>query len=161
MKRIYLVLIAVMVTVASHAQFEAGKCYIGASLSGIGFSYNGSEKSSFGLQGKAGYLFDDNLMATAQLEWDKKHDMPSYFKAGVGLRYYIVQNGLYLGAQANYVHAGNAFDDFQPGLQVGYAFFLSKTVTVEPEIYYDQSFKSHTDFSTAGIRIGIGVYLED
>ena len=159
MKRIYLVLIAVMVTVASHAQFEAGKCYIGASLSGIGFSYNGSEKSSFGLQGKAGYLFDDNLMATAQLEWDKKHDMPSYFKAGVGLRYYIVQNGLYLGAQANYVHAGNAFDDFQPGLQVGYAFFLSKTVTVEPEIYYDQSFKSHSDCSTVGFRIGIGVYL--
>ena len=159
MKRIYLVLIAVMVTVASHAQFEAGKCYIGASLSGIGFSYNGSEKSSFGLQGKAGYLFDDNLMATAQLEWDKKHDMPSYFKAGVGLRYYIVQNGLYLGAQANYVHAGNAFDDFQPGLQVGYAFVLSKTVTVEPEIYYDQSFKSHSDFSTVGFRIGIGVYL--
>ena len=159
MKRIYLVLIAVMVTVASHAQFEAGKCYIGASLSGIGFSYNGSEKSSFGLQGKAGYLFDDNLMATAQLEWDKKHDMPSYFKAGVGLRYYIVQIGLYLGAQANYVHAGNAFDDFQPGLQVGYAFFLSKTVTVEPEIYYDQSFKSHSDFSTVGFRIGIGVYL--
>ena len=159
MKRIYLVLIAVMVTVASHAQFEAGKCYIGASLSGIGFSYNGSEKSSFGLQGKAGYLFDDNIMATAQLEWDKKHDMPSYFKAGVGLRYYIVQNGLYLGAQANYVHAGNAFDDFQPGLQVGYAFFLSKTVTVEPEVYYDQSFKDHSNFSTVGIRIGIGVYL--
>ena len=159
MKRIYLVLIAVMVTVASHAQFEAGKCYIGASLSGIGFSYNGSEKSSFGLQGKAGYLFDDNLMATAQLEWDKQHDMPSYFKAGVGMRYYIVQNGLYLGAQANYVHAGNAFDDFQPGLQVGYAFFLSKTVTVEPEVYYDQSFKDHSNFSTVGIRIGIGVYL--
>ena len=159
MKRIYLVLIAVMVTVASHAQFEAGKCYVGASLSGIGFSYNGSEKSSFGLQGKAGYLFDDNIMATAQLEWDKKHDMPSYFKAGVGLRYYIVQNGLYLGAQANYVHAGNAFDDFQPGLQVGYAFFLSKTVTVEPEVYYDQSFKDHSNFSTVGIRIGIGVYL--
>ena len=66
MKRIYLVLIAVMVAVASHAQFEAGKCYVGASLSGIGFSYNGSEKSSFGLQGKAGYLFDDNIMATAQ-----------------------------------------------------------------------------------------------
>ena len=159
MKRIYLVLFAVMVTVAAHAQFEAGKCYVGASLSGVGFSYNGSEKSSFGLQGKAGYLFDDNLMATAQLEWDKKHDQPAYFKAGVGMRYYIVQNGLYLGAQANYVHAGNAFDDFQPGIQVGYAFFLSKTVTVEPEIYYDQSFKSHSDFSTVGIRIGIGVYL--
>ena len=34
-----------------------------------------------------------------------------------------------------------------------------KMVKVEPEIYYDQSFKSHSDFSTVGIRIGIGVYL--
>ena len=95
MKRIYLVLIAVLVTVAAHAQFEAGKYYVGASLSGVGLSYNGSEKASFGLQGRAGYLFDDNLMATAQLEWDKKHDQPAYFKAGVGMRYYIVQNLVY------------------------------------------------------------------
>ena len=159
MKRIYLILVAVLVTMTAHAQFEAGKCYAGASLSGLNLSYNGSEKASFGLQAKAGYLFDDNLMATAQLGLDKKNDIPTYFKAGVGLRYYIVQNGLYLGGQLNYVHAGNAFDDFQPGIQVGYAFFLSKTVTVEPEIYYDQSFKSHSDFSTVGIRIGVGVYL--
>lgn len=151
--------VAFAATLAAHAQFESGKTYVGASLSGLGYSYNSSEKSTFGLQAKAGYLFDDNLMATAQLGWDKQTDMPSYFKGGVGLRYYIVQNGLYIGAQANYVHAGNSFDDFQPGIQLGYAFFLSKTVTVEPEIYYDQSFKSHKDFSTVGIRVGIGVYL--
>ena len=35
MKRIYLVLIAVLVTVAAHAQFEAGKYYVGASLSAV------------------------------------------------------------------------------------------------------------------------------
>ena len=142
MKRVYLIMVAVMLTMAAYAQFEAGKYYVGA-----------------GLQAKGGYLFDDNLMATAQLGIDKKNDMPTYFKAGVGMRYYIVQNGLYLGGHLNYVHAGNAFDDFQPGIQVGYAFFLSKTVTVEPEVYYDQSFKSHRDFSTVGIRIGVGVYL--
>ena len=159
MQRLYLVLIAVLVPVAAHAQFEAGQYYVGASLSGVGLSYNGSEKASFGLQGRAGYLIDDNLMATAQLEWDKKHSQPAYFKAGVGMRYYIVQNGLYLGAQANYVHAAHASDAFQPGTPIGPAFFLSKTVTVEPELYYDQSFKRHSDFSKVGIRIGIGVYL--
>ena len=46
-----------------------------------------------------------------------------------------------------------------PGVEVGYAFFLSRTVTVEPSIYYDQSFKNHSDFSTIGFRIGVGVYL--
>ena len=46
-----------------------------------------------------------------------------------------------------------------PGVEVGYAFFLSRTVTVEPSIYYDQSFKCHKDFSTFGVRLGIGIYL--
>ena len=159
MKRIYLVLIAVLVTVAAHAQFEAGKYYVGASLSGVGLSYNGSEKASFGLQGRAGYLIDDNLMATAQLEWDKKHSQPAYFKAGVGMRYYIVQNGIYLGAGVNYLHVGDLYDDFLPSVHVGYAFFIGRCVTIEPEIYYNQSFKSHKDYSTIGFRLGVGLYL--
>lgn len=46
-----------------------------------------------------------------------------------------------------------------PGVEVGYAFFLSRTVTVEPAIYYDQSFKKHSDFSTIGLRLGVGIYL--
>ena len=46
-----------------------------------------------------------------------------------------------------------------PGLEVGYAFFVSKTVTVEPAVYYDQSLKDHSDFSTIGFKVGVGVYL--
>ena len=46
-----------------------------------------------------------------------------------------------------------------PGVEVGYAFFLSRTVTVEPSIYYNQSFKEHSDYSKIGLKIGIGVYL--
>ena len=46
-----------------------------------------------------------------------------------------------------------------PGLEVGYAFFVSKTVTIEPAVYYDQSFKDHSDFSTIGFKVGVGVYL--
>ena len=98
-------------------------------------------------------------MATAQLTWEKQSMMPSFLKVGVGARYYIVQNGLYLGAQVNYLRHSSDYDDLQPGVQVGYAFFLSKNVTVEPEIYYDQSIKSHKDFSTVGFRIGVGIYL--
>ena len=32
-------------------------------------------------------------------------------------------------------------------------------MTIEPEIYYEQSFKNHKDYSTVGLRIGIGIYL--
>ena len=77
MKRVYLIMVAVMLTMAAYAQFEAGKYYVGASVSGLSLSYNGSEKASFGLQAKGGYLFDDNLMATAQLGIDKKNDITS------------------------------------------------------------------------------------
>ena len=33
------------------------------------------------------------------------------------------------------------------------------SVTIEPSIYYQQSFKNHSDYSTIGFKIGFGVYL--
>lgn len=32
-------------------------------------------------------------------------------------------------------------------------------MTIEPAIYYDQSFKDHSDYSKIGFKIGVGVYL--
>lgn len=158
-KRLSMMLVALVVSLTSFAQFEKDKVYVGASLSGLNLNYNGSEKGSFGLDAKGGLFFADNLLLTSQLSYSKKNDVPAAFSAGLGMRYYIVQNGLYLGASVNYLHAHKNFDDFLPGVQVGYAFFLSRTVTVEPEIYYNQSFKSHSDYSTIGFRVGVGVYL--
>lgn len=149
---------AVMAALSANAQFEQGKAYLGASLSGVGLSYNGSEKGKLGLHAKAGYLVEDNLMVTAQGSYEKQNDRPFSISLGAGGRYYIVQNGLYLGATVNYKHCDD-FSDFQPSVQLGYAFFLSRTVTFEPELYYEQSFKNHGDYSTIGLRIGIGVYL--
>ena len=97
-------------------------------------------------------------MLTGQVGYEKTKDVPADFTAGIGARYYIIQNGVYLGAGCNYVHH-SGYDDFMPTVQVGYAFFLSQTVTVEPEIYYNQSFKNHKDYSTIGLRIGFGIYL--
>lgn len=158
-KKLILVFIASMMSLASNAQFESGKKYIGASLSSLDMSYNGIDKGSFGLDAKGGYLFQDNWMVTAQIGYTKKYEVPAAISVAVGARYYIVQNGLYLGASMNYMHAGDSYDDFLPGVQLGYAFFLSRTVTIEPEIYYNQSFKNHSDYSTIGLRIGMGVYL--
>lgn len=158
-RKLIMMFVTLLVTLSANAQFEKEKVYIGASLSGLNLSYNGEDKGTLGVQAKAGYLFSDNLMVTGQVGYDKKHSVPASFMAGVGARYYIVQNGLYLGASANYFHSNCSYDDFMPSLQVGYAFFLSRTVTIEPEIYYNQSFKSHSDYSTVGFRVGFGVYL--
>ena len=46
-----------------------------------------------------------------------------------------------------------------PGVEVGYVFFLRHTVTLETAIYYDQSIKDHSQYSTIGLKVGIGVYL--
>ena len=47
-----------------------------------------------------------------------------------------------------------------PNAEVGYAFYVNRSVTVEPAIYYDHSFKG-SKYSTIGFKIGVGVYLFD
>lgn len=159
MKKIVLVFAALLVSVASHAQFEADKLYVGASLSSLDLSYNGLQNGRIGLQGKVGYLFDDNMMLLSHLAYDKMKDVPFALSWGLGGRYYMEQNGLFFGVSATYRHGGGGYNDVLPGIQVGYSFFISRTVTIEPEIYYDQSFKNHSDYSTIGLRVGFGIYL--
>ncbi|MBQ8065747.1 MAG: outer membrane beta-barrel protein [Prevotella sp.] len=156
MKKIAFVLVALLMSVAANAQFEKGKGYLGASLSGIDLSSQ-AKQFHFGLDAKAGYLFADNLMATAQIGYNHLEDSKDTYMFGVGARYYIIQNGLYLGASAKFKHAYK-YNDFLPGVQIGYAFFLSRTVTIEPELYMDFSTKKF-DYSCYGLGIGIGVYL--
>jgi hypothetical protein len=156
MKKLGFLLVALVVSMTASAQFEKGKAYLGASLSGIDISSQ-AKKFHFGLNVKAGYLFMDNLMATAQVGYEHLEDTPDVFTLGVGGRYYIIQNGLYLGASLKYKHA-DEYNDFLPGVQVGYAFFLSRTVTIEPELYIDFSTKKFEN-SCFGLGIGVGVYL--
>lgn len=160
MKKLALVAVALLASVAAHAQFEKGKVYCGASLTGLNLSYSGSSELNLGLQGQAGYLFADNLMAVGNLSYQHtgKEGVKDYVSVGVQGRYYIIQNGLYLGLRAKLAHTGS-YNDVMPGLEVGYAFFVSRTVTIEPAVYYDQSFKNHSDYSTIGLRVGIGIYL--
>ena len=54
----------------------------------------------------------------------------------------------------------NSYNDLMPGVEVGYAFFINRSVTIEPALYYDQSFKTH-NYSTVGLKVGLGIYLFD
>ena len=156
MKKLGFLLVALVVSMTASAQFEKGKAYLGASLSGLDLSSQ-AKKFHFGLNVKAGYLFMDNLMATAQVGYEHLQDTPDNLMLGIGGRYYIIQNGLYLGASLKYKHA-DEYNDFLSGVQVGYAFFLSRTVTIEPELYIDFSTKKFEN-SCFGLGIGVGVYL--
>lgn len=160
MKKVFSLLFALLLTLTASAQFEEGKTYIGASLSGLNLSYDGTRDLSLGVDAMAGFFPADNLMlyGLAGFEHPGSHQ-DNKLNLGVGGRYYITQNGIFLGANAKYVHADSHYNDFMPGIEVGYAFFLSHTVTIEPSIYYQQSIKNHSDYSTIGLRIGFGIYL--
>ena len=158
MNKIALIVVALVMSVAANAQFEKGKGYLGASLSGFDI---GSQAKQFhiGLDAKVGYLFADNLMGLVEVGYKHVEDTPDNYTLGASGRYYIVQNGLYLGAGLKYKHAED-YNDLLPGAHIGYAFFVSRTVTIEPEVYYNQSLKNHGDYSGFGFRIGIGIYFE-
>lgn len=160
-KKVIAMIAALFMAVTANAQFEQGKVYLGGSLTGLNLKYSGIDNLSLGLQAQAGYMFDDNLMLLGQVAYDHNGGKGSKNNVsfGVGGRYYIEQNGIYLGVNCKYIHGSHGYNDVMPGVEVGYAFFLSRTVTVEPAIYYDQSFKNPSDFSTIGLKIGLGVYL--
>ena len=164
-KTILTLLCAVIFSLAGNAQtyqgtpFGQGKYYAAASLSGLDLTYNKMTDWNLDLTAKGGYLFADNWMVTGQLGYNYRENAANAFELGAGLRYYIVQNGLYLGAGANYLHNNHNYDDFMPTVQIGYAYFLNRTVTLEPELYYNLSTKD-SDYSGFGFRIGIGIYFE-
>ena len=160
-KKLLVLMVTTLFALSANAQFEKDKMYIGGSLTGLNLSYSGSTELSLGLQAQAGYMLEDDIMVLAQaaLQLNNLSGSHDSFAVGLGGRYYIEQNGVFLGVNCKFVHANKSYNDIMPGVEVGYAFFLSRTVTVEPAIYYDQSFKSHRDYSTIGLRLGVGIYL--
>ena len=172
MKKTILTLLCAVCALAVNAQsytnkpyqertpFYEGKFYVATGFSGLDMRFNDLEKWNLDVSAKAGYLFQDNWMVVAQAGYDWRQKTHNAFTAGAGLRYYIEQNGLYVGLGANYVHNNHDYDDLMPNINVGYAFFLNRTVTIEPEVYYNQSLKNHGDYSGFGFRIGFGIYFE-
>lgn len=160
-KRLAYVIVAMLMTLSAQAQFEQGKVYVGASLTGLNLSYSGIDDLNLGVSAQGGYFIEDNIMLLANAEFKHSNNdvVPNSYMAGIGGRYYIIQNGIYLGANVKWMHAQHSYNDFMPGVEVGYAYFINGSVTIEPAIYYNQSFKKHSDYSTIGLKIGIGIYL--
>ena len=146
----------------SETPFTEGKFYVSASASSASFAYSKSTDFKLGLNAKAGYLFMDNLMVLGVVEFSGQNNFDILTtQIGAGARYYFENCGIYLGAIAKYAHVKSFetnFSDFRPELHAGYCFFLGRHVTLEPEAYYEHSFKD-SDYSGFGLRIGIGVYF--
>jgi hypothetical protein len=156
MKKIALFVMALMLSVAANAQFEEGKAYLGASLSGLDLSSQ-AKQFHFGMNVKGGYLFKKNLMAIGEIGFDHWERDADQFALGASVRYYFDKYGFFAGGGLKYKHS-SSYNDVLPGIHGGYAFFVSRTVTIEPELYFDISTKS-SDYMCYGLRVGVGVYL--
>lgn len=158
LRKIILSLLLILGAVSARAQFAQGTKYVGASISGLGLSYSGSEKFRLGLDLAGGYFVADCLQVRGSLGYTHTREIDDV-TVGAGARYYFDQCGVYLGTGLDYVHYTPNSNDLQIPLEVGYAFFLNRYITLEPSIYYRMSTSDFSDKSTVGLRLGLGFYF--
>lgn len=160
MKKWTLLLCLLVASTAAQAQFEKGKWFVSPGLTGLNLSYDtGMDKASFGLNVKGGAFVLDNvaLLIRAGMQWNEGASQDVY-GIGVGARYYFDRVGIYLGADMNVDRNTGAITDdtkFSFGMDAGYAFFLSKTVSLEPGVYWN----INGDRSKFGLQLGFGFYF--
>lgn len=161
MKKLIFSLCLLCMAIAAQAQFEQGKWIVNPSVTGLTLSHSSLEDTRFGIGAQAGAFVVDNAALLVSLGGDWTESIDSYY-AGVGGRYYFQATGIYVGAGLKMKHwkpehAGSV-TDFATFAEAGYAFFLTKTITLEPALYYDLSFKD-SDYSKFGLKVGFGIYF--
>ena len=158
MKKYLLFFLLFIITASANAQFSKGTKYVGASLSGIGLSYSSNQKFRMGVDLSAGYFAADCLLLRGNVTYDHTKEIDDV-SLGVADRYYFDQCGVFLGAGADYVHYTPNSNDVQIPIEIGYAFFINRYITIEPSVYYKMSLDSFSEKSTVGARIGLGFYF--
>ena len=161
MKKLALALCLLAVSFTAQAQFEKGTTIINPSLSGLDFSYSKNDKAKFGIGAQAGTFLADGiaLMVNVGADWSKPVDE---YTLGTGMRFYFNSTGVYLGGGLDWNRfrwsGGHHQTDWGLGIEAGYAYFLPRTVTIEPAVYYKWRFND-SDMSRFGVKVGFGFYF--
>lgn len=164
MKRMLLALLLAVITLGANAQFEQGTNYANLSMSGLDLSYSKGEKFRLGLEASAGHFVADEWMLTArfgyQHQWVQGPGDVNNLELGAGFRYYIRQNGIFLGCGLMYehanVHRGN-YLDLTP--EVGYCYYINQYLSIEPALYFNCCLNQFSEGSKVGLRLGVGYYF--
>lgn len=154
MKKIFAIMLMTVATLSASAQFEKGTHHLNASLSGLGIGFDKGD-FAFGLSGEYGYYIENNWMIGGTLGY-RHHGGSNSFVLKPSFRYSFKDNGLNLGAGLQYEYAGKSFVQLCP--QVGYTFFLGKNISLEPALYADFCLNDFKNGTSAGLKIGIGLY---
>ncbi len=132
-------------------------------MTGLNMSYSSYEKASIGVEMQLGAFLYDSMAIMVNLE-TKIADGNDIYSAGTGGRYYFDNCGIYLGAgfdityNSHIPYGGSDKVDWGPYVEAGYAFFLSRTVTIEPSAYYKMRLNDG-DRSRLGLKVGFGLYF--
>jgi len=162
MKKYFLtVVLAITCAMNASAQFEKGKLYFGGTLPMAALSYSDAKDFSIGFEFNGGIFIEDDWLLIGSTGLDYSHKRWNDVFVGAKLRYYIEQNGLFLGAGARFVHEYKSFNDLQLTPEIGYCYFISRHITIEPSLFYNISLSNFKNKSEVGLKIGVGIYLED
>ena len=107
------------------------------------FSYSKNDDAKFGIGAQAGTFLADGfaLMVNAGADWSQPVDI---YTLGTGARCYFNTTGVYIGGGLDWERrrykGGGHNNDWGLGIEAGYAYFLSRTVTIEPAVYYKWRF---------------------
>ncbi len=162
MKKIFALVLMTVMTLGASAQFEQGKHYVGANLTGFGIGCKHGS-FAFGISGDYGYYLADQWMIGGAVGYGYESSVHSVLLKPY-FRYTFKKNGINLGCGLQYEHAGIAgpagfSNDFvQLCPQVGYTFFINDKVSIEPAIYADFCMNDFSNGTNAGLKIGIGLY---
>lgn len=146
----------------ARAQFEQNKWYLNASLTGLDLSHSKYEGTNFGFSVSGGPFLADNVAVLLHFRGNYLENGTDQTSVGAGVRYYFANCGVYGGLAFAYKHLSNGVlkkDLVCMTPEVGYAFFLNRSLTIEPAVYYDLSFKNFSDYSKLGFKIGFGFYF--
>lgn len=158
MKKTLILFTFLVAAIAAKAQFEQGKWFVNPAITGMELTYSKAEDVRFGLNTRGGAFVGDSFALLVNIGAEFNEDF-NRFAAGVGGRYYIDAVGIFMGAGfdvSRFTKINRT--DFEVIPELGYAFFISRTVTIEPSVYYRWNTKDN-DLSRFGIQIGFGVYF--
>ena len=157
MKKVFTILLLFMATIGAQAQFESGKIYSSLSLDGIDFSYQSKDGFKIGVSGSAGVFVLDNWLAKTTLGYEHTKHYDN-LRVGLGVDHYFQRNGIFVGLGAEYNHFTPKNNDILIPVEVGYAFFINRFITIEPKFYFKPAIFDFKDNTQVGLSIGFGFY---
>jgi hypothetical protein len=165
MKRILFTVCLLVTSWEASAQFEKNSWVVIPAVTGVEYSYHEAGKNHFGFSAQGGAFVINNAALLLKLAGDWTKTVHTY-AVGTGGRYYFSNTGLYVGsglyftrwAYTNDRERQGHRDEYGLTVDWGCALFLSRTVTIEPAVYYDLSFKE-SDLSKFGLKLGFGFYF--